>query len=140
MRRESSLRKKTYKASLLFILIFFSYTLVNKATDLPSFKLNIAKTGLFPMQYVDILAYFALGIELICILLLICKEKIGLLFSLIMMLVFTSYILLLYILGRYEECGCGGILNSLPFGFHLSINLLIIVVLLVLNLSTHHEK
>ena len=45
MRRESSLRKKTYKASLLFILIFFSYTLVNKATDLPSFKLNIAKTG-----------------------------------------------------------------------------------------------
>lgn len=94
--------------------------------------LNIAKTGVFPPYLVDAVAYSALFFELICILLLIFKEKRGMQLSLLMMVIFTSYIIVLYFNDRYEVCGCGGILNGLPFLSHLLINSVVIVLLILL--------
>ncbi|MDD7530997.1 MAG: hypothetical protein PUK16_08680 [Prevotellaceae bacterium] len=117
---------------LLSVIVFFSYTMINKATNMTAFVLNIAKTGIFPVDLIDIVAYSALLLELSCIVLLIYNEKRGIQSSLLMMVIFTLYIVVLYLKNRYEVCGCGGILNGLPFLPHLSINLFIIIVLIAL--------
>ncbi|WP_407648366.1 MauE/DoxX family redox-associated membrane protein [Chryseobacterium formosus] len=107
------------------LIIFFSYTLTNKLLAIKSFQTNIFKTGIFNFQQAVYLSYFVLLLELSIVILLIFKKKTGLLFSFIMMLIFTSYIIFLFANGRYEICGCGGILNGLSFKYHLIINLLI---------------
>ena len=117
---------------LLAIIMFFSYTLINKIINIEAFTLNIAKTGIFSVYLVDLIAYFVLFIELSCIVLLIFKEERGLQLSLLMMVIFTLYIIFLFLQDRYEVCGCGGILNGLPFLPHFFINSFIIVVLIIL--------
>ncbi len=127
------------KILMLSIIVFFSYTFISKAININPFLLNIAKTGVFPMQMVDVIAYLALLAELSCIVLLVFKERSGIIASLLMMSAFTCYITLLYLLNRYEICGCGGILNGLPFHFHLLTNISIIVILTIL-LFTRKER
>ncbi len=116
----------------LFLIIFFTYTSINKIFNLPSFLLNIAKTGIFKGALVDIVAYSVISAEIISVALLIFRERIGFILSLCMMLTFSFYILYLYMFDLYEICGCGGILNGLPFVWHMFINGGIIIILLYL--------
>lgn len=129
-----------YRVLLLAIIVFFSYTMINKATNMTAFTLNIAKTGIIPVFLIDFVAYSALLIELSCIVLLIFNEKRGIQLSLLMMVIFTSYIVVLFLNNRYEVCGCGGILNGLPFFPHLLINIFIILTLIVLWLKNEKES
>ena len=62
---------------------------------------------------VDVVAYSGLALEACSLLLLIVWERVGVYLSLVMMSFFTTYISVLYLLGRYEVCGCGGVLNGL---------------------------
>lgn len=128
----ANLKKYLKSTLLLLLIIFFAYTSINKILNLPSFLLNIAKTGLFRGSLVDIVAYCAIFAEFTSIILLIVRERAGLIFSLYMMLSFSFYILYLYYFDLYEICGCGGILNGLPFIWHISINICIIGILLYL--------
>ncbi len=121
--------KNAYRFLLLLLIIFFSYTFVNKIWDIDGFKMNIAKTSLFRGVMVDVIAYMALSVECICIILLLFKEKLGLICSWLMMLCFTCYICILFFFSLYEVCGCGGILNGLPFQWHLLINCVVIIVI-----------
>lgn len=120
------------RLSVLSIIAFFSYTLINKAINVTAFTLNIAKTGIIPAKLVDFVAFSVLLVELLCIILMLFKEKRGIQLSLLMMVMFTVYILILYTGGRYEVCGCGGILNGLHFFPHFLINVLIIILLIIL--------
>ena len=43
---------------------------------------------------------------------------------------FTLYISMLRYLGKYEICGCGGILNGLSYATHLIININLIIAAL----------
>lgn len=95
-----------------------------------SFTLNIAKTGLFHGLWVDMVAYYSLLAEFASIALLLYKPRIGSAVSLLVMLSFTLYILFLKMTGRYVVCGCGGILNGLPFQWHFLINIIIVMSLL----------
>jgi hypothetical protein len=125
---------------LLSIIGFYAYTFMSKALDINDFRLNIAKTGLFVSDNLVVaVSYVALSFELTSIVLLVHKEKLGIYFSIWMMILFTSYIFLLNELGRYETCGCGGILNGMPFIWHFVINVSIIVVLIILKIS-YEEK
>lgn len=117
------------KFGLYFFILFISYTLMNKLLILDDFLLNIAKTGLFDEKIVYLIAYTAISLEIISIILLLYKTNYGLYFSLCMISLFTIYICFLYYTNRYEICGCGGILNGLNFESHFSINLLLLLIL-----------
>ena len=130
--KKEMVKKTIYSALLLAIITFFSYTLIYKVINIAAFALNIAKTGIFPIKLVDLVAYSALLIELLSILMLIFNEKRGIQLSLLMIVLFTLYITILYLNDRYETCGCGGILNGLHFFPHLLINLSIIIILIIL--------
>ena len=115
------------------LIIFLSYTFLNKVLNYDSFIINIAKTGVFKNWMVDVAAFYALISELLCIVFLVFNERIGIFVSLLVILSYTIYLSYLGFNNIYEVCGCGGILNSLPFYWHLIINLLLITLLLYLN-------
>ncbi len=131
VRGKVSLRKLISEIGLLLIIGFFAYTLSNKLLQFDAFKLNVARTGLFEGMMVDAVSYLAVSMEAGSILLLVFSRKWGLRFALLMMLVFTVYILYLASTGHYEVCGCGGVLNGLKFQWHLLINLVLIFILLL---------
>lgn len=115
------------------LILFFSYTLTHKIVGYEAFTMNLIKTSIYPPQYIDVVAVGAIGVEAVAILLLIVSKSLGLRYSLGMMLVFTAYIIALYYHGRYEVCGCGGVLNGLAFGWHLLINVGLILTLAYLK-------
>lgn len=119
------------------LILFFAYTLVNKAIDMEAFILNLHKTGLYAIEHLSLVAWVVLGAEAVAITLLVLNSLWGYRFSLLMLSLFTGYISLLQYWGRYEVCGCCGILNGLPFYTHLSINAFII---LSLSIALAYEK
>lgn len=130
-------KKALMECLSIALIIFFSYTLANKLLQVENFKLNIAKTSLFHGVWVDVIAYLALLSESVCILFMVFTRRIGFFLTWIMMFAFTVYIIVLYILHRYEVCGCGGILNGLSFHWHLLIN---ICLLLTTSLLLYYEE
>lgn len=132
--------KRIRQLILWGILVFLSYTSFSKMTNMNSFLLNIAKTGVFSGYFVDAVAYGAIIAEVLSIILIIVKEKLGLLFCLCMMSAFSLYILYLYTNGIYEICGCGGILNGLAFHWHILINGCIILLISYLLYEGEYKK
>ena len=128
---KGTVRRAISECGVLLIMGFFAYTLVNKLLQFDAFKLNLARTGIFDVQMVDLVAYFAVVMEAASIILLVFFRKWGLRFTLLMMVAFTLYILYLVTTGHYEVCGCGGVLNGLKFRWHLLINLVLIFILLL---------
>lgn len=102
-----------------------------------AFILNLHKTGLYAIEHLSLVAWVVLGAEAVAITLLVLNSLWGYRFSLLMLSLFTGYISLLQYWGRYEVCGCCGILNGLPFYTHLSINAFII---LSLSIALAYEK
>ena len=92
-----------------------------------AFIINIAKTGMFRDRWVDAVAIYALFSEILCLVLLTVKERVGLIVTFLVLTSYTLYILFLQIANAYEICGCGGILNGLPFHWHFTINVLLIL-------------
>jgi hypothetical protein len=121
------------KILLLVITAFFGYTLVNKLMNIDGFIINVAKTSVFQGRMVDMVVLYALISEALCIVLLVVKERWGALVSLTVMLSYTLYVVYLKSVGKYEVCGCGGILNGLSFHWHLLINIFLILSLLYLT-------
>ena len=130
----------TYAKTIVYyvIIVFISYTLMNKLLQVESFQLNIAKTGVFSNHIIKPISYFILIIETISIVLLIFFKKQGILYSLIMFITFTLYIIYLYFLKKYEVCGCGGVLNGLSFEKHLLIN--VSLIFLTIFIKTPNEN
>jgi hypothetical protein len=111
------------------LILFFSYTLANKVANYADFELNLQKTGLYPVGLLRPIAIATLVAEAGAIALLIWKTAYGYRFVLLLISLFTGYICFLQIVGRYEVCGCGGILNGLTFPIHLGINIALLVSL-----------
>ena len=122
-------------------MVFFGYTAFNKLLNLSSFQNNIFKTGLFPEFLVKPLSITVILAEIFVIVILIFNKMIGLLLLTIMMLSFTVYISFLNSRGQYELCGCGGVLNGLPYNYHLLINLVILTssFFCYITLNQNHE-
>lgn len=109
-----------------FLILFISYAVMNKTISSESFQVNLLKTGVFDSQYIKLLSYSIISLELTVLLVLIFNSRIGALLLMAMLTTFTIYISLLRIFGRYEVCGCGGILNGLHFKYHFIINIILI--------------
>lgn len=124
------------------LIVFIAYTASNKFFNIEAFQLNIAKTGMFSNETIYYLSYAVVAVEITVLGMLIFFKNIGLNALFVMIFIFTIYISYLFLQGKYEVCGCGGVLNGLSFYNHLSINILLILgtlfVLSFLN-NTAHE-
>lgn len=109
---------------LLFILLW-SYTATSKLADLTDFKRQLTNQT-FSKDTASILLWLIPISELLAAFLLLFKKSqyVGLIFSFLLMLLFTSYIALV-LAGYYDRvpCSCGGVLKSLSWQAHLWFNL-----------------
>ncbi len=111
------------QALTAFFIFFLVYTAGYKALNVTAFEFNIGRTGIFPAKYLSLVSYAVIMIEILVIISLMIKPQLGLKLYTVLMSLFSVYIIFLYYTGRYEVCGCGGILNGLGFKPHLVINI-----------------
>jgi hypothetical protein len=122
------------------MIFFFSYTGINKLMKLDSFRMNILKTGVFSENTIKYLSVFVVSIELITVVLLLTKKRIGILLFTGLMITFTFYVTYLRANGLYEVCGCGGVLNGLEYKYHLMINLFFVIISSVLVVNEYKTQ
>lgn len=113
--------------SAAFILLWV-YTAGSKLTDFQSYKQEMS-LQVFSPDFAAVLVYAIPFFEILCAILLLIKKtnKLGLALSLLLMLVFTGYILLI-ILGYFPKtpCSCGGIIKAMGWKAHLIFNIFFI--------------
>ncbi len=113
--------------SAAFILLWI-YTAGSKLADFQSYKQEMS-LQVFSPDFAAVLVYAIPFSEILCAILLLIKKtnKLGLVLSLLLMLVFTGYILLI-ILGYFPKtpCSCGGIIKAMGWQAHLIFNIFFI--------------
>lgn len=111
----------------IFLIFFMSYTSSNKLINLDSFETNLIKTTVFNIKFAREFAVIIISLEILIVLYLIYNRRKGLFVFAITIMIFTIYIIILRLMGLYEVCGCGGVLNGLKFQYHLGINIYLII-------------
>lgn len=141
--------KRTIFSGIVFILaIAFWYAAINKIWSAE--RLNEFKTSLrqFPLIgiYAGILVYLLPLVEILIGFAIVYRpiQKMGLLAYLIIIIIFTLYIIYLEISGAHLPCPCGGLSKYLTWEQHIGINILLIYVsfkiLKIANLKLFYEK
>jgi putative oxidoreductase len=116
--------------SCLFLLIvLFSYTAINKLFALTRFRFQLS---LFPWLRTHPLpiALLIIGAEIGIVALLMTPRRIvtGFIVSLILLSIFTAYLLIMLLTTLNLPCTCGGVLEQLSWPQHIALNLLFISI------------
>lgn len=110
--------------SAAFILLWV-YTAGSKLADFQAYKQEMS-LQVFSPDFAAVLLYAIPFLEILCAILLLIKKtnKLGLVLSLLLMLVFTGYILLI-ISGYFPKtpCSCGGVIKAMGWKAHLVFNI-----------------
>ncbi len=109
--------------SLLFIILF-TYAAISKLLEYEDFNLQLGRSP-FLSAYADFLVWGVPAIELIIAsFFFFPKLKLtGLWSSFILMVIFTSYIFIVFNFSDSIPCSCGGAIASLSWNQHLIFNI-----------------
>jgi hypothetical protein len=110
-------------------IILFIYTATSKIESFSSFKLVLSKSVLIG-KYNVFVAWAVPSAEILISGLLVFPKtkKAGLLSSLAIMLLFTSYLIYMVNSGSQLICTCGGVLSSLTWQQHIWFNAVFILL------------
>jgi uncharacterized membrane protein YphA (DoxX/SURF4 family) len=113
---------------LLYILLFV-YAAVSKLLDFENFQVQLGQSPLLS-AFASWVSWSVIIIELSIVLLLIVPQwrNFGLLASLFLMTLFTSYIFIILNYSSFVPCSCGGILEKMGWNTHLIFNVIFIVL------------
>src|SRR5690554_495570 len=108
--------------SMLFIVLFV-YASISKLLEFKDFQTQLGQSpvlGAFAM----IISYSVIGMELITALLLALEKTriLGLYIAFTLMVMFTSYIVIILNFTSFTPCSCGGVLEALGWTEHLIFN------------------
>jgi len=121
-------------------VLLFTYAAGSKLADTAAFRRELYRQP-FPPGAADLLFYLLPAAELIVAAMLLSRRAFlaGLKVSLVMLALFTGYILLA-VLGFWEHvpCSCGGIISHLTWGQHLVFNCCCLTLNLI-ALYLHHK-
>lgn len=117
--------------SLLFSLLFL-YAAASKLFDYANFKIQLAKSPVLT-DYAGILAWLVPALEIGITSMLLFKRSLvlGLYASFALMMLFTSYIIVILNFSDSIPCSCGGILQSMTWRQHLVFNICFVVLALI---------
>jgi hypothetical protein len=117
--------------SLLFVILFL-YTGISKLLDYAVFKEQIGESPLLePMA--PFIAWSLPLAEIIAAILLFWQpwRRIGMYSALILMVLFTGYVIYIMMVDETLPCSCGGIIQLLSWKGHLILNSLLTILALV---------
>lgn len=110
--------------SISILILLWVYTAFGKLMEFESFKKQLYNQAFSP-HLAEILVWLIPTIEIITAILLAFSQTrlIGLLFSVLLMGIFTTYILLV-LTGYYDRvpCSCGGVLKEMSWWGHFWFN------------------
>lgn len=112
----------------LFLIVLFAYTGTSKLIQHHIFLQQLDKIKILH-DFKLIISYFIPLIEIITAMLLLfdLTRYIGLLFSVILMMLFTVYVLLI-LSGNRIPCSCGGIISKMNWTQHLYFNSIFLIL------------
>jgi len=125
--------------SMLFVLLFV-YAAVSKFLIFQDFRGQLSQAPIAG-GYANLLVWLIPMIEIgVTIMLLLPKLRLaGIYASLILMVIFSVYIIIVLNLNTNIPCSCGGIISKLSWKEHLIFNLFCIV-LLIIAIGTELKK
>jgi hypothetical protein len=137
------MKSKTALDIISFLLILlFIYTAVSKLIDFEQFKGQMYNQTL-PHGVATLLIWTLPEIEILTGLLLLFEKTkpYGFYLSLILMILFTSYIILVLLnyFGRVP-CSCGGVIKALGWKKHLILNLFFLLLSILAIFITNRER
>jgi uncharacterized membrane protein YphA (DoxX/SURF4 family) len=114
--------------SFLFILLFV-YAAISKVLEFDEFKLQLQRSPILT-TVADLAAYVVPAAEIVISLMLMIPllRFMGLLAGYLLMVSFTTYIVLVLKFSFYVPCSCGGVLESLGWSEHLVFNMSFVIL------------
>src|SRR5690606_28864809 len=106
------------------LIIMWSYAAFSKLLGYEEFRFGLLNHDLLK-NHAGIVARVIPVAELIIVLLLLIPRlrKVGFISSFIMLLVFTIYIVYMFMFYPHKPCSCGGIMSSLSWVQHIVFNI-----------------
>ncbi|MDC6390495.1 hypothetical protein PP182_17530 [Maribacter sp. PR1] len=115
--------KSAFFIKMLFVVLFL-YTATSKFLDFQDFKVQIGKSPVLSLTADWLVWVVPLSELLVSAMLLVPRfHFLSLYASLVLMVGFTTYIILILYFTENIPCSCGGILESLGWEEHLIFNL-----------------
>ena len=114
--------------AILFMILFL-YTGISKLMEYPVFKEQIATSPVLKPFASVITWALPLTEFIVAVLLFIPRFRLkGFYAALVLMVVFTSYIIAILSFSEHLPCSCGGVLESLSWKAHLIFNSVFIIL------------
>lgn len=117
--------------SLLFVVLFI-YAATSKLWGFGQFKVQLGQSPVLT-AYSDGVAWMVPGVEyLLALLLLFNGSRLAAFYgSLALMVMFTTYIILVLNFSDYIPCSCGGVLEDLGWTEHIVFNLFFVALAII---------
>lgn len=117
--------------SLLFVVLFI-YAATSKLWDFGQFKVQLGQSPVLT-AYAEGVVWMVPGVEyLLALLLLFNRSRLAAFYgSLALMVMFTTYIILVLNFSDYIPCSCGGVLEDLGWTEHIVFNLIFVVLSII---------
>lgn len=121
----------------LFILLFV-YAAINKLIEFEKFQMEIAQSPVLT-DYANYVAVLIPSIEILISILFLFPKFYGIAFysSYALMVMFTTYIIVILNFSDFVPCSCGGILEQLGWKEHLIFNILFVILSIIGVILTH---
>lgn len=125
MKLKNNIRSVIVELICLLHVLLFVYAALNKVLDFENFQVQLGQSPLLS-SFAGWISYAVPAIELlIAIMLLTFRFRYaGLFASFSLMIMFTSYIVIMLNFSPYVPCSCGGILENLSWNQHLVFNII----------------
>ncbi|MDX1349943.1 MAG: hypothetical protein R3279_06845, partial [Putridiphycobacter sp.] len=125
----TSLKKILLEVLVLLFILLFVYASISKLLEFNDFQTQLGQSPLLGAFAIPI-SYAVIGIELVTSLLLAFEKtrKWGLYLFFLLMVMFTTYIIIILNYTSFTPCSCGGVLESLGWTEHLIFNIVCILL------------
>jgi len=124
-----NIKKTTADLAINLFIALFIYTAINKIITQESFETTTSKIPLIGM-FSHTISWMIPAIEIIIAVTLILPvtKKAGLCASLLLMSIFTIFLVYMVLSGNELPCSCGGIISRLTWNQHILFNIGFIIL------------
>ncbi|MCR9228778.1 MAG: hypothetical protein NXH90_15270 [Flavobacteriaceae bacterium] len=139
MKWNQKVRDLSVETVSLSFVVLFVYAATSKLWDFQQFRVQLGQSPILT-AYADGVAWMVPGVEyLLALLLLFTRSRLVAFYgSFALMVMFTTYIVLVLHFSDYIPCSCGGVLEDLGWTEHIVFNLffVILAVIAIVQLET----
>jgi hypothetical protein len=113
----------------ILLIVLFTYAAVSKMIDYHLFTKQLSASPLLS-PFAGVLTWFIPAAELYTVILLLNSSwrKAGLLMSVVLMTLFTLYIIVMLLFFERIPCSCGGVLQRMNWHEHLIFNIVFTLI------------